>query len=368
MNGAGLYIHIPFCKNRCNYCDFFSSTDQESIDRYVDEAVKEITLVSKRFPAKIETIYFGGGTPSLLSLSHFDKIFSAIHSSFSVESKETTIEVNPNSSGDLAEYKKFGIDRVSIGIQTLDPVLLRKIGRLHTPEEGIDALLRAREVYDNVSADLIIGLDGKQDVERDVYSIAPYCTHVSGYMLSVPKKSKIENMIKSEEFFPANDDQTVDQYDILTNTCRELGFYRYETSNYARLGKEGIHNGNYWAMRPYIGIGPSAHSYFNGVRYYNVNDLKKYLSGCHSGGCKEKIERKYSVEDEITETIMLSLRTAKGIDIRSFNEKFHSDFLKKYEKGIDAVKKYVSITNNRLYILPKYFSVQNQVILSILTH
>ena len=238
----------------------------------------------------------------------------------------------------------------------------------HTPEEGIDALSRARDAFDNVSADLIIGLDRKQDVERDVYSIAPFCTHVSGYMLSVPKKSQIEKMIKAKEFFPATDDQTVDQYDILTNTCRKLGFYRYETSNFARLGKEGIHNGNYWAMHPYIGIGPSAHSYFNGIRYYNENDLKKYLSGDHSGNCKEKIERKYSVDDEITETIMLSLRTAKGIDIKAFNTKYNSDFLKKYEKGIAAVKNYVSVTKDRLYILPKYFSVQNQVILSILTH
>ncbi len=368
MQNAGLYIHIPFCEKRCNYCDFFSSTNKDLLDRYVDEVSSEIKRVSERFPAKIETIYLGGGTPSLLSLGHLDKIFSAIHSSFTVESKETTIEVNPNSSEKLSEYPKFGIDRVSIGIQTLDPVLLKKIGRLHTPEEGIDALVRAGDSFDNVSADLIIGLDKNQDVESDVNAIAPYCTHVSGYMLSVPKKSQIAKMIKDKEFFPASDDQTVDQYDVLTDTCRMLGFYRYETSNFAKLGKEGIHNGNYWAMHPYIGIGPSAHSYFGGIRYYNENDMKKYLSGCHSGNKKEKIERKYSVEDEITETIMLSLRTAKGIDIKAFNKKFDADFLHKYEKGIDAVRKYVSVTKNRLYILPKYFSVQNQVILSILTH
>ena len=367
MVDAGLYIHIPFCEKRCNYCDFFSCVKKDLIEPYVEELTKEISLCGQRFPAHIDTIYLGGGTPSILTLDQIDRIFSAVYKSFSVDSQETTMEVNPNSSKNIAEYKKFGVDRVSLGVQTLDPILLKKIGRLHTPEEALDALSRARNAYDNVSADLIIGLDENQDVADNVNMLAPYCTHISGYMLSVPKKSPIKKMIEEKKFFPAKDDVTADQYDILTATCRELGFYRYETSNYAKLGKEGVHNGNYWTMKPYLGVGPSAHSYFDGARHYNVDNLKKYLEGEHSGNCREKIERKYSKSAEITETIMLAFRTAKGLDVDAFNKKYEMDFKRSYANGIKAVQKYLGEKNGRIYILPQYFSVQNGIILSILT-
>ncbi len=366
MTEAGLYIHIPFCKKRCKYCDFFSCTDGYMLDRYVDEICNEIELCGTRFPAEITTMYFGGGTPSLLDPSHIDKIFAAVNRAFPFNSKETTIEVNPSSDDYLEEYKKLGVSRVSIGVQSLDDVLLKKIGRLHTAKRALETLEKARNIFDNVSVDFMLGLDKSQKITEEVEIVAPFVDHISGYMLSVPKNSPIKKMIKDKKFFPTGDDETVDQYDELTRVCRELGYYRYETSNYAKLGKEGIHNSNYWEMKPYIGVGASAHSYYNGVRYYNKADLNEYLSGMHSGNGYEKTERKRSVDMEILETIMLSLRTAKGLDILEFNRKFDKDFLKDYKKKIDQVDKYVSVKNDRLYILPEYFSVQNSIILAIL--
>lgn len=367
MTQAGLYIHIPFCQRKCKYCDFFSCAQLDLVDRYVDELCREIVLCGRRFPAEINTIYLGGGTPSVLTLGQLNKIFSAVHNAFPVHSEETTIEVNPNTSENLAEYKTFGIDRVSIGVQSLSDVLLKKIGRLHTADEALKTLENARNNFDNVSGDLIIGLDKEQDVVGDLEKIAPYCTHISAYMLSVAKKTPLYTLVKEKKFIPASDDEVVDQYEKLTDRCRELGFYRYETSNFSQLGKEGVHNGNYWEMKPYIGVGPSAHSYFNGVRYYNKNDLTAYLNGEHSGNGKEVSERKVSVRSEKTETIMLALRTTKGLDIEKYNERFSADFIKEHKNGLIKVKDYTAIKNNKLYILPKYFSVQNSIILSILT-
>ena len=367
MTESGLYLHIPFCERKCNYCDFFSCVKTDLIDNYVDELCNEIQLTGKRFSTEISTIYLGGGTPSLLSDNNLDKIFSNIYRSYSVHSIETTIEINPNSSHDVGRYKKFGIDRVSIGIQSLSDELLKKIGRLHSATDAIKTLDGARKNYDNVSADLIIGLDKTQDVVGDIEKIAPYCTHISAYMLSVSQNTPLYSMIKNKEFIPASDDEVADQYDLLTDKCRELGFYRYETSNFSLLGKEGIHNGNYWEMKPYLGLGPSAHSYFNGIRFYNNNDLSAYMNGEHSGNGKEVLERKLSLMSEIAETIMLSLRTTKGLDIDKFNEKFSTDFLRDFKKGLDKIKDYTAIKNNRFYILPQYFSVQNSIILSVLT-
>ena len=367
MTEAGLYLHIPFCKRKCNYCDFFSCIKTEFLDQFVEQLCNEISLVANRFPVKIKTIYLGGGTPSLLSEKNLDDIFTSIHNSFSVDSDETTIEINPNSSQYLSVYKKFGINRVSIGVQSLSDELLKKIGRLHTAEIAIKSLEEAGKYFDNVSADLIMGLSADQDICGDAKKIAPYCSHISAYMLSVNKKTPIYKMIKNKEFFPATDDEVAEQYQRLTDTVRELGFYRYETSNFSKLGKEGLHNGNYWRMKPYLGVGPSAHSYINGFRYYNKNDLSAYLEGVHSGNNKEIIERKASRESDITETIMLALRTTQGLNIADFNEKFSTDFIKKYRNGLNAVKKYTAIKNERLYILPQYFSVQNSIILSILT-
>ncbi len=367
MTEAGLYIHIPFCKKRCNYCDFFSCTDRDLLNDFVDELCNEITLCGSRFPALITTVYFGGGTPSLLSPEQVEKIFNTICNVYPMQVEESTIEVNPSSDSYLSDYKKIGINRVSIGVQTLNDDLLKSIGRLHTAKKALSTLDKARNIFDNVSADLILGLNKSQDIVDDVTKIQPFVTHLSGYMLSVPQRSVIKKMIKDKLFFPTSDDETADQYDVLTDTCRQFGLYRYETSNYSRLGKEGIHNSNYWEMKPYIGVGPSAHSYYNGRRYYNKNDLKEYLLGHHSGNGLEKVERKHSTEMEIMETIMLSLRTVKGLNISEFDKKFSVDFMRDYADKLDSVKKYVKIKNGRLSILPQYFSVQNSIIISLLS-
>ncbi len=369
MTECGLYLHIPFCERRCTYCDFYSNvSDDETRQAYVDMLCSEIEGTAKRFSdAEIGTIYVGGGTPSLLTMEQLDRIFSTVYKCFSVHSKETTIEVNPNSSKNIDLYPQLGIDRISFGVQSLQEKTLRLLGRLHTAQEAIEALERATRYFQNISGDLIIGIEKDDDIRASVEGLAPFVTHISGYILTIPPKTEIARMVKTKELILATDDESADQYDLLYEVCKEYGFYRYETSNFAKLGYEGKHNGSYWTLKPYLGLGASAHSYYNGIRFFDTPDCKQYLKGIHTGNKKEKTERSFSKDAEKTEMIMLALRTTRGLVISEYNKRFHADFLREYRRGIDAVKKYIAVRKDRLYILPQYFSVQNTIITSILT-
>ncbi len=369
MTDCGLYIHIPFCEKRCNYCDFYSTTQFEDFsDRYIDEVCNEIKGCGKIYnDARITTIYIGGGTPSLLSVSQLEKIFSAVSSSFSTNSIETTIEVNPNSSQNIADYTTLGIDRISIGVQSLNDSVLKKLGRLHDAETAKDTLKRASRYFDKISADIIIGADEQEDIEGDIAFFSDYCNHISGYLLTVADKTPLKKMIKAKEIVLPDEDETVRQYNRLVDACRAHSLYRYETSNFACLGGESKHNSGYWAMKPYLGVGASAHSYYDERRFYNVDNLEMYLSGMHSGNGKAKTERRPSVAAAMQETVMLALRTRNGLDIDKFNRKFNVDFCKKFSSGLKKAEKYIFLSPDKLYILPQYFLVQNRIIFSILT-
>lgn len=368
MIECGLYIHIPFCEKRCAYCSFFSSIIDETVkNKYIEEILNEITLLGKKNKnLKIKTIYIGGGTPSLLTLYDMELIFDKINSFFILDNPEITIEINPNSSIDIEKYPSFGINRISIGIQTLNDIFLKKLGRLHSAELGLATLEKAAKYFNNVSVDLIIGIDKSQSPEKDAERIVPYIQHLSAYMLTVEDGTKLQKDIAERKIFVADDDETINQYEALLNKLAKYGINRYETSNFCKEGFESKHNSSYWNLTPYLGIGAGAHSYFNGERYFNVANLEKYINGNHSGNDLQISERKKSIFEDKFEYVMLRLRTVKGINYKYYKEKFGTEFLSDYNIGIKKAEEYLSFSENNVSILPKYFLVQNEIIRSVL--
>lgn len=368
MTSGGVYIHIPFCVKKCVYCSFFSEkSSPEVIDKYVDELCREITMFAeKNGEVSAKTIYIGGGTPSVLNLCQIEKIFDALYNNFKIDSPEITIEVNPNSANLFKEYSSLGINRISIGIQSLSDDYLKRLGRLHTRNEAIQALEAANKYFNNISADLIIGIDENQKPEKDFIELKQYIKHLSAYMLTVEEGTPLSAMILSKKVSVATEDSAVDQYNNLLQICEENGFIRYETSNFALKNYESKHNSSYWNLTPYIGFGPGAHSYWNGERFFNEPNLNKYLHGEHIGGNKAVSERKKSVSEDKNEFVMLSLRTVKGIDLKLYREKFGVDFFTDYGNKIKTAEKYLFIDDKFINILPRFFLLHNSVIEKII--
>ena len=269
--------------------------------------------------------------------------------------KEFTIEINPDSSNDLQYYKNFGINRISLGIQSLDDKILKSIGRKHNKQIAISSLENAKKYCDNISADLILGLSEDQNVKNDISIIKNFVNHFSCYLLKIEKNTALQRMIEKEKYILPKEETTIKQYKQIYEILERNGFYRYETSNFSKTGFESKHNMKYWEMDEYIGFGPSAHSYYKGKRYYNTNSIEKYLSGWHSG-----YEKQINEEcDELYETIMLGFRLDKGLNIEVINKKFNIDFFQKYKDNIKKMKNYLEIEENNIRIKKEYFLLQN---------
>lgn len=355
-------MHIPFCKRKCSYCAFYSITDLSLTEQYVNALIAEITAVSFLHKDKIiKTIYLGGGTPSILSCAQIERIVDVIYKCFCCETEEITIEVNPDTASFLSEYKTVGFNRVSIGVQSTDDDILRIFGRLHNSQQALDALRRARNIFDNVSADLIIGCKNAQSSKEDFLRVKDYITHLSAYILSLEPNTPLYSQFINKTVSIATEDSVICQYNELVETARMCGFLQYEISNFALPGYESKHNSSYWNLTPYLGFGCSAHSYVNGERYYNDGDIIKYISGSNSSNDGKIIERNRDIREDEYEYIMLSLRTARGVALNEFRDKFNKDFVKSYSERIDRVKKYLSISEKSIGILPQYYLLENRI-------
>lgn len=368
MKKTGLYVHVPFCVRKCLYCDFFSANYGEGIkEKYIKELSNELcALGNKATDREITTVYIGGGTPSCLSVKHIETIVETIKNNFNTNIKEFTIEINPNSHAPFGEYRAMGINRVSIGIQSLDDDLLKRIGRLHNAREAVECLDEANKFFDNISADIMIGLSEEQDVEKDLNIILPNVKHLSSYMLKIEDGTPLKKLVQSKKVAVATEEATVKQYNKMYEVCERKGFLRYEVSNFALSGYASQHNSGYWKLDDYYGVGPSAHSYIDGVRYYNEANIDAYLQGKHSGNNLQVPERNYSVLDEKEEYIMLALRTDRGLAIKEFEERFFEGFLQVYADKIDKIKQYLDIDDSFVKIKKEYVLVQNSIIAELI--
>ena len=366
----GLYIHIPFCKAKCAYCDFYSlAHSEEKMDAYMAALLRHLEEVAPRAAGmQVDTVYFGGGTPSYLGAARLCRILQTVLRRYDVaRDAEITLEANPDSAGDWKELRRLrraGFNRLSLGVQSTDDALLRRIGRVHTCEQVQQAVKAARQAkFTNLSLDLIYGLPGQtmEDWQRtlaDAVALGP--EHLSCYGLKLEEGTPLWQ--QRQALTLPDDDAQADMYLYTVAALEEAGYQQYEISNFARPGRASRHNLKYWNMEEYAGFGPGAHSDFGGVRYGYVRDLDRYIAGqlvLAESENGETLARDY-------EYVMLSLRTAAGIDRQTFEKRYRQRFqpmealFEQYEKAGFALP-----TEGGWRLTPKGFLVSNSIIAAL---
>ena len=316
---AGLYVHIPFCKKRCLYCDFYSTTLLVRRAEYVEALIEEIKQRKDEAAEPIRTIYLGGGTPSTLEIADIARILQTIGIQ---DSEEITMEMNP---GDvtkpyLDDIRNAGVNRISIGIQTFDDELLARIGRRHSANQAVEAVRMAKQAgFDNISIDLIYALPGQTMVswERDIeIALQLGVQHISSYGLIYEEGTALTRMRDEGAIEPIDEETENTMYDVLCMRLKEAGFVHYEVSNFALSGFESKHNSSYWNGTPYIGVGAGAHSFIRNVRSWNPDDLDAYIRGSMAHDLIRESET-LTERDRYNEYVMLGLRTDKGVDMET---------------------------------------------------
>ncbi|MDW8418391.1 MAG: radical SAM family heme chaperone HemW [Chitinophagales bacterium] len=319
---AGIYIHVPFCRRACNYCNFYFSTSLGNKERFLRALCKEIALTSDYLnPQPVETLYAGGGTPSLLTIGDWKIILDALHRYYSFNYlKEFTVEANPDDLQD-AEYlrglQELGVNRLSIGVQSFFDDDLRYMQRVHTADDTLRAVKSAQDAgFTNISLDLIYGvptLSHDRWVKNLELTAALQVPHFSAYCLTVEPKTTLENKIRKKILPPATEEHAAEQLDILMHEATNLGYEQYEISNFAREGRYSLHNSAYWSGKKYLGLGPSAHSFNGTTRSWNVRNNIAYITALEEGR-RDYEEEVLSPAQRINETIMTGLRTAQGVN------------------------------------------------------
>ncbi len=361
---TSLYIHLPFCESKCYYCDFCSGKySNDVIEKYFDKLVDEITL--SRITDNIETIFIGGGTPSSVSSAYIGKITDAIYKNYSIaDNAEISIECNPNSlTIDKAnDYKGFGINRVSLGVQTTSNELLKAIGRIHNFTEYQRAAEIIATKFNNYNFDLMLGLPNQslKDVEKTLIDVLKYNPpHISAYSLILEPSTPLAKMVADKTISLPNDDFVVKQYDLVHRMLEKINIKRYEISNFAKPQFECKHNRNYWACGEYLGFGISAHSYKSGVRFSNTSDMKEYINGT-----TKLFEETLTLQEKKEEMIMLALRTGQGLDLNQYSQNFGENLLQQKKKQIANLQKanLIVVDEKNLKIAPNAFYISNSII------
>lgn len=330
---AGLYIHIPICKSRCYYCDFYSSTYQGNKRELISAMKKELESRADYLNGEcVQTIYLGGGTPSLLSAQELDDLFESIFKNYHCTAKEITLEGNPEdlTSSYLADLKRLPISRLSIGIQSFNDSELQSINRRHSAETAIHCVKNAQEAgFQNISIDLIYGLpfqsvaNWKENIQQ---AIALNVPHISAYSLTFEERSLLTKKLQRGEIEETDEEVYLTMFRVLREKLSSAGILPYEISNFARPGFESQHNSAYWNAIPYIGIGPSAHSFNGTSRQWNIANSRQYIENIHDGKCYFEIEE-LDLNTRFNEFVMTSLRKCEGINLTSVQKQFGTNYL-----------------------------------------
>ena len=329
---SGIYIHIPFCKQACFYCDFHFSTSLKKKDELISSLIHEIELRKNELNNEvIETIYFGGGTPSMLYQFEIDSIINAVYENHKVIlNPEITLEANPDdlTKRKIIELSKSRINRLSIGIQSFFEDDLKLMNRAHNAEEAVRCLSEATHYFKNISVDLIYGIPGlsnKQWKKNIDMVLSSGITHISSYALTVEPKTALESLIKKGMIEDVSDMQAQEQFYILIEELSKHNFIHYELSNFAKDGAFSINNSSYWQGKSYLGVGPSAHSFNGKQRSWNVKNNSKYMSAIQQN--KLPIEREIlSITDQYNEYVMTGLRTIWGVSLEKVSQEFGKEY------------------------------------------
>ncbi|MFC1798420.1 radical SAM family heme chaperone HemW [Thermodesulfobacteriota bacterium] len=361
-NHAGLYLHIPFCLQKCPYCDFYSVTDKDLIEPFVSALVQEAVLSDSR-GFRFDTVYLGGGTPSVLSLDAVARLIDTTLTVFQTASdSEITIEVNPGTvDGDrLNAYRDLGINRINIGAQSFQENNLHFLGRIHNASEARQAIKDARSAgFDNIGIDLIYGLPG-QDLNAwlaDLSVAGQFMPeHLSCYMLTYEADTLLDRQRTAGTVRPLGDERCADLFEATVTSLDRAGYAQYEVSNFARTpAYQSRHNWKYWSLVPYMGLGPSAHSFVMPERYWNVRSVTAYIDQVAHGVRPIEEKEMLNREQQMTEYIYLGLRTVEGIDLAGFDNRFKVDFLSVYRETIHVLEqeKLAEISATRLTLTVK---------------
>ncbi len=351
---SGIYIHIPFCRKACHYCNFHFSTQIQQLDAFVNALIREIAMQEKYLNSPIETLYLGGGTPSLLQEAHLDKIISAIDKHFNLSTlKEFTLEANPDdiSIEKTKRWKTAGINRLSIGIQSFQQEALDWMNRAHNTTQSIQAIEYAQAAgIHNISADLIYGTPHLSDeaLLKDIALLNQFqIPHISCYALTVEEKTALHSLIERKKIDNIDTEKQARHFEMVVEALGENGYVHYEISNFAKPGHESMHNSNYWKGIPYLGLGPSAHSYNIHTRQWNVANNQLYIHSIEEGNIPYEIE-KLETSTRYNEFMMISLRLLEGVNLTALTQQFGETYLAHTQtivKGLQKENK-IKLTNN----------------------
>lgn len=329
---AGIYIHIPYCKTRCTYCDFYTLTNESQIDAFVVALCAEARMRKKEITEPVKTIYFGGGTPSRLHKDHFERIFETLFSHYSIEpDAEITVEANPDDLSDdyLRMLAQLQVNRLSIGIQSFDDGELKFLSRRHTAQQAADAVKKSQQQgFHNISIDLMYGLPGqtteiwKQNLNQ---AIGLNIQHISSYHLIYEEKTRMHRLLKAGKIQPVPEETSTEMFALLIDTLTAQGFIHYEISAFGKEGYFSRHNTAYWQNKKYLGLGPAAHSFDGDNRYRNVASLNRYIKSMESG-LPEREKEPLSLQEKYNEFILTGLRTMWGVDLQDLKLKFGGHF------------------------------------------
>ena len=343
MKELGIYVHIPFCKRKCAYCDFISfSGKARLIEKYVEALKREINKckISKE-DYMVKTIYFGGGTPSFIESKYIVEILEAIKEKFNIsKNAEITIEINPGTVTEekLKDYYEVGINRISFGLQSTNSQLLKLVGRIHSYSSFLEGYNLARKTgFKNINVDLMIGLPVQtlKDVQKDLSRIIELNPeHVSVYSLIVEEGTRIEEKIKNKELYLPSEKLERKMYWEVKKKLEEAGYIHYEISNFAKAGYESKHNLSCWNQEEYLGFGLAAHSYFNNVRYSNIDDFEEYFDWPENS---KIIHERQTDEDRQKEFMLLGLRKIEGVAISDFKNKFIENPIYLYRETLNKL-------------------------------
>lgn len=365
---VGIYIHIPFCKSRCIYCGFYSTTNKELKERYVDALIREIHMRKDDFarlgtslsPSSTSTVYFGGGTPSSLSVCDIERIVGALESTFNGTPSEVTLEMNPDdvTKDYIKAVRQMGINRISMGIQTFDDSRLQFIRRRHNASQAEKAVMTIREEgIHNVSIDLMFGFPNQTmdkwvtDIDK---AIALHPTHISAYSLMYEEGTPLFRMLQKGEINQIDDETSLAMYTELINRLTANGYEHYEISNFAMPDYRSVHNSSYWHDTPYLGFGAAAHSYNKDTRSWNIPDLKKYIESIESGVLPSESEV-IDADTHYNDLITTALRTREGLNLDDLPQKYREYALVNARKSIsehllEATDSHIRLTREGLFV------------------
>lgn len=375
MKELGLYIHIPFCKSKCYYCDFNSYSGKEHMqEEYVDSLIKEMESRSSVLGScSIKSIYIGGGTPTFLNLHAMGKLLSYLKK-YAGGGIEYTCEANPGTltSDKLLLMRDNGVNRISIGLQSWDDRILKKLGRIHCYSDFLNSYNQARRAgFDNVSIDLMFSIQGQslEDFENsidNVISIGP--EHISCYSLIIEEGTPFYKQFEDGALKEIDEDTDRSMYYMASRKLKDSGYFRYEISNYAKLGYESKHNIIYWKTGDYLGVGAGAHSCIENVRFSNIKSPEKYIGMLNSSKLPLYSREELSELDRISEFMFMGLRMTEGVDFLDFKKRFNKDLFDVYANEINTLetKGLIKLRQNALMLTDLGVDLSNQVFVEFL--